>query len=112
MKIRFSEPLPDGDCSGARRAAYGSCTPGGFTAARSGLAIFVDGTERPTVAPGVFNSFDNVQWRADASALLAATNFNDFLHACRHACRRNAQFAGFFLLGRFGPQVSTILLMM
>ncbi|HEY2234535.1 MAG TPA: hypothetical protein VGK01_13760, partial [Candidatus Angelobacter sp.] len=43
-------------------------------AARGGLAIFDDGTERPTLAQGLFNSFDTVQWGADASTLLAATN--------------------------------------
>jgi hypothetical protein len=45
----------------------------GFPAARGGLAIFDDSTERPTQALGI-NFFDTVQWGADASTLLAATN--------------------------------------
>lgn len=47
---------------------------GGSPADRGGLAIFDDSTERPTLAPGVFNSFDTVQWGADASTLFAANS--------------------------------------
>jgi hypothetical protein len=46
---------------------------GGFPAARGGLTIFDDGTARLTQAPGT-NFYDTVQWGADASTLLAATN--------------------------------------
>ena len=46
---------------------------GGFPAARGGLAIFDDSTERATQAAG-FNFFDTVQWGTDASTLFAATN--------------------------------------
>jgi hypothetical protein len=47
---------------------------GDFPAARGGLAIFDDSTERPTQVPGQVGFFDTVQWAADASTLLAATN--------------------------------------
>lgn len=51
-------------------------TPGGIgsPADRGGLAIFDDTTERPTQASGQINSFDTVQWGADASTLLAANS--------------------------------------
>ncbi len=39
------------------------------------LAIFDDGTERPTQASG-FNFYDTVQWGTDASTLFAANNSN------------------------------------
>ncbi|HEY2232835.1 MAG TPA: IPT/TIG domain-containing protein, partial [Candidatus Angelobacter sp.] len=67
-------PLDIEVAPGAPHTAAVTIGGNGFPAARGGLAIFDDGTERPTLAQGLFNSFDTVQWGADASTLLAATN--------------------------------------
>jgi hypothetical protein len=66
-------PLDIEVAPGAPHTAAVTSGGGGFPAARGGLAIFDDSTERPTQAPGI-NFFDTVQWGADASTLLAATN--------------------------------------
>jgi hypothetical protein len=68
-------PLDIEVAPGAPHTAAVTIGGGGFPAARGGLAIFDDSTERPTQAPGI-NFFDTVQWGADASTLLAATNSN------------------------------------
>jgi hypothetical protein len=67
-------PLDIEVAPGAPHTAAVTIGGNGFPAARDGLAIFDDGTERPTLAQGLFNSFDTVQWGTDASTLLAATN--------------------------------------
>ena len=66
-------PLDIEVAPGAPHTAAVTIGGGGFPAARGGLAIFDDTTERPTAAPGI-NFFDTVQWGADASTLFAATN--------------------------------------
>jgi hypothetical protein len=58
-------------------------TPGGngSPAARGGLVIFDDSTQRPTQVPGQINFFDTMQWGANALTLLAAntsTTGSDF----------------------------------
>ena len=66
-------PLDIEVAPGAPHTAAVTGGGGGFPAARGGLTIFDDGTARPTQAPGI-NFYDTVQWGADASTLLAATN--------------------------------------
>jgi hypothetical protein len=67
-------PLDIEVAPGAPHTAAVTPGGGGSPADRGGLAIFDDSTERPTLAPGVFNSFDTVQWGADASTLFAANS--------------------------------------
>jgi hypothetical protein len=66
-------PLDIEVAPGAPHTAAVTIGGNGAPAARGGLAIFDDVTERPTAAPGI-NFFDTVQWGADASTLFAATN--------------------------------------
>ena len=69
-------PLDIEVAPGAPHTAAVTIGGNGFPAARGGLAIFDDSTERPTQASGQINFFDTVQWGTDASTLLAATNSN------------------------------------
>jgi len=74
---QFTGPLFPLDIEVAPGAPHTvAVTPGGIGSPsdRGGLAIFDDGTERPTVAQGQINSFDTVQWGVDASTLLAANS--------------------------------------
>lgn len=67
-------PLDIEVAPGAAHTAAVTIGGSGFPAARGGLAIFDDATPRPTRAPGNSNFFDTVQWGADTSTLVAATN--------------------------------------
>ena len=69
-------PLDIEVAPGAPHTAAVTIGGNGSPAARGGLAVFDDSTERPTAAPGQINFFDTVQWGADASTLLAANNSN------------------------------------
>ena len=69
-------PLDIEVAPGAPHTAAVTIGGNGSPAARGGLAVFDDSTERPTVASGQINFFDTVQWGADASTLLAANNSN------------------------------------
>ena len=66
-------PLDIEVAPGAPHTAAVTIGGGGSPAARGGLAIFDDSTERAAQAAG-FNFFDTVQWGTDASTLFAATN--------------------------------------
>ncbi len=67
-------PLDIEVAPGAPNTAAVTIGGNGFPPARGGLAIFDGSTQRPTQAQGQINSFDSVQWGADASTLLAANN--------------------------------------